>query len=84
MKLYECHQRVRAARIVGIEDILAGRNDKTCTLRLDDGSAIQVDFGWTWRHDARIGNYLVQYDDGNLSCWQPDTFAAGYKPVEGQ
>lgn len=74
MPLYQCHKRVRAAKIIhetrkgpgGIEIIT------------DSGFIFNTSKQFVEKHALRIGDYLVQYEDGYMSVSPAEVFNKGY------
>lgn len=81
MPQYQCHKKVRAARIVEIH----GNSDDSCDLQIDLGIGVErakltVPDEWMMKHSpVLVGGYLVRYDDGCLSYSPEQAFEEGYK-----
>ena len=76
---YVCHKRVRAAKILAIED-----TDQGHVLIFEDSALGHhpVDKRWVREKRARPGGYLVVYEDGYESFSPAGAFEAGYHLVE--
>ncbi len=83
---YQCHKRVRAARIVSIES--APESGEILFLDKPDprevsgsrlaGTQLHVDAAWVRKHMPMIGGYFVQYEDGYSSYSPAEAFESGY------
>lgn len=79
MKQYKSHKIVKAARIVAIDNSGArspGNPLGQLAFRLDDGSN-HVGGSEQFRH-AKVGDYVVEYQDGYRSCSPAKAFEEGY------
>jgi hypothetical protein len=75
MPAYECHKKVRAAKIVKIEG-----NKLTLLI---PGPTVSVIFeavsnDFLAKHDPQVGGYYVSYKDGYSSFSPADAFESGY------
>lgn len=75
---YQCHKKVRAAKIDAIINCpgpvsIGGK----CIIRAGD-MAIGTSWDWVRRHDANVGGYYVEYDDGYKSYSPAAAFESGY------
>lgn len=83
---YQCHKKVRAAKITGIQSTYDVEIDATRTrLQLGEvGGTVNVDQAFLKKHGpapSLVGGYYVQYDDGYTS-WSPaKAFEEGYARV---
>jgi hypothetical protein len=77
VKLYQCHKRVRAGKIRGIEH----RPAAGVVIHLEDGSLIAQTSSWYSKHLPSRGGYLVAYEDGYTSFSPAEAFEAGYTEV---
>jgi hypothetical protein len=76
LPLYQCHKKVRAAKVVGIW----GNPDR---LNLGEHGVVEVDELWFTRNpDLKAGGYFVEYKDGYTSYSPAEPFEAGYAPEE--
>lgn len=72
LPLYQCHKKVRAAKIVGIW----GNPDR---LNLGEHGVVEVDELWFTRNpDLKAGGYFVEYKDGYTSYSPAEPFESGY------
>lgn len=91
LPLYECHKRVRAAKIVDARDLTGDRAGLLLTLDVPtpDGGATLVarEVGYSFMPpravvsglSALVGGYFVEYADGYVS-WSPaKAFEEGYQ-----
>jgi hypothetical protein len=80
LPLYQCHKKVRAAKIVGIEPC---DNELRTGLLLDGAGRVVVDTAWKTRNPAlAIGGYFVEYPDSDYSAYSPAApFEGGYTLV---
>lgn len=76
---WQCHKRVRAAQIEAISE--RGANDGGAVLTLSGGFTVKVDATWSMRHEAKVGGYLVVYEDGYTSYSPRDAFEGGYTRI---
>lgn len=90
LPLWKCHKTVRAERIVGIGPQRVQSNEKEggpkqniAELFLADGSKRHIDDAWQAKHNPKIGDYFIQYDDGYTSVSPPAPFLAGYWLLAG-
>lgn len=76
---YTCHKRVRAAKIVSIEEI--GTEDRDYYLRFEGTDiAHRVSREWVERHRPMPGGYYVVYDGGAYASFSPaKAFEDGYR-----
>ena len=78
LPLYECHKRVRAARI----DCVANGDTDDATLFLSTGAMVKVTQRWLDSKHAEVGGYYVVYEDGYASFSPQKAFEDGYTLVE--
>ena len=84
LPLYQCHKRVRAAKIVGIEPC---DNELRTVLHLEVPGVPsyvmeRVDAAWKERNPkTALGGYFVEYDDGYTSYSTAAAFESGYTVV---
>lgn len=78
--LYECHKKVRAARI---KSITPGSDGTGRIVPHDEGvHAFTVSKAYMDKHQPKAGGYWVLYDDGYES-WSPrNAFEDGYTRIE--
>lgn len=74
LPLYQCHKRVRAAKIVSID--YAGYR-----LRIGDGVEIFVGEEFLTKHSPQEGGYYVRYEDGYASFSPAEAFEKGYTEI---
>ena len=78
MKLYQCHKRVHAAEIVGVD---AERGNVFFVVG-SDGVSMRHDATLFARSAPAVGDYLVRYEAGYWSHSPKAAFEAGYTAVE--
>lgn len=71
---YQSHKKVRAAVIVSVR---ADWAEQGVTLEGEEGMR-RMGEEWMARHRPQVGWYLVEYEDGYVSCSPAETFEAGY------
>jgi hypothetical protein len=75
LPLYQCHKKVRAAKITGI----APSTSDSTLLKLEEvGGTVTVPLEWATKHKPQIGGYYVQYADGYISYSPAKAFEEGY------
>jgi hypothetical protein len=75
---YQCHKRVRAARIVKVENTRAD----LWYLHLEaPWPVVAVTAQWVEAKHAEAGGYLVVYDDGYTSYSPAKAFEEGYTRI---
>jgi len=79
---YQCHKKVRAAKIVDIYNPSANGNAQL-HLDVDGVKATRIaDQGWMGKHRPEVGGYFVEYekvDDVQYTSFSPaEPFEAGY------
>lgn len=74
MKTYQCHKRVKAARIVDVTAQPGGGVE----LDIDNGTRFSADAAMVARYTPVIGDYLVEYEDGYRSISPRKAFEDGY------
>lgn len=91
MKTYQCHKRVKAAKISGIQD--NGGHYTRLHFVCVDGlggdpdfdpnsiGAVDVDQSFIAKHKPAVGDYYVVYEDGYASISPAHAFESGYYPV---
>jgi hypothetical protein len=86
LPLYQCHKKVRAAKINRIRAI----DSNGATMLILDGVngdwSVPVNAGWLKRNPAvSVGGYFVQYHDSdNYTAYSPaGPFENGYTRIEG-
>jgi hypothetical protein len=75
---YQCHKKVRAARICGIlEDrgILDLAVENSINLSF---ASVEVTKEWLEQHKPQLGGYYVIYEDGYASYSPAAAFESGY------
>lgn len=78
MNHYQCHKKVRAAKVVGISDYDQGG----CrVLDLDNGETVSV-FRDSQFKNTEVGDYYVVYDDNYASRSPAKAFEEGYTLIE--
>lgn len=81
---YQCHKRVRAAKILWQRPLDAQDEGARAgvVLELEGGFEREVSYGWLLKHNLSAegrGGYFVEYADGHTS-WSPAAaFEQGYK-----
>lgn len=75
---WQCHKVVQAAQIEAIRD---QHVPDGAILTLTGGFTIKVDSKWTDRHQAKVGGYLVIYEDGYMSFSPAAAFESGYTRI---
>lgn len=76
LPLYQCHKRVRAAKITALRAV-----DDSESLILvfgDIGFEKLVGQNWLELHPCNVGSYFVEYEDGYTSASPGPAFEAGY------
>ncbi len=90
MKLpeYQCHKRVRAAKIADILTLGPPTHFGNATVaaklsfRIDgDQFHVLVTREWMSKHQPQKGGYYVEYDDGYTSYSPAAAFEGGYSPI---
>ena len=77
---YQCHKKVRAAKIERIGVIMSG--DSIVFVKLEGISDEYVfDIEIINKHNPKAGWYYVIYDDGYESFSPPDAFENGYTKI---
>jgi hypothetical protein len=71
---YKCHKEVEAAQIKDIVMVVGGHY----LLVFNDTHSMEADADWMLRHKAKVGDYVVQYEDGYLSVSPAEAFEKGY------
>jgi hypothetical protein len=75
---YQCHKKVRAARITGFR----GNGTDTPDLLLGEINAVVSMLpDWHEKHKPAIGGYYVVYDDGYQSFSPAKAFEDGYSKL---
>lgn len=81
LPLYQCHKKVRAAKITSVR-----RYDDGSVLYLDNGSETEVDNAWLARNPKlAVGGYFVHYCENadNYTAYSPaEPFESGYTLAE--
>lgn len=83
MKTYQCHKRVKAARILSVPTL----PPKDCIIKgilllsIDGPNHHIVTAEWLEKHKPHVGGYLVVYQDGYESFLPAEVFEAGYTEV---
>lgn len=78
LPLWQCHKRVRAAKIHHVSMIGA---KALLFFEPGQGSA-EVEQAWLAKHMPRSGGYFVVYEDGYQSYSPAEAFEQGYRLVE--
>lgn len=74
LPLYQCHKKVRAAKILDVAE-----DFKHNVLHVEGGELIKVDREWLLRNPKlAIGGYFVQYEDGYTAYSPAGPFESGY------
>lgn len=83
MQLYQCHKRVKAAKITEIYGRveLESTGKPVINLGFADGSRQEITEDWMEKNKPAIGGYLVEYEDGYRSYSPAKAFEDGYKLV---
>lgn len=82
LPLYQCHKRVRAAKISAIDQGTAPNNvGGTWLLSLEGAGSVEVPHEWLKKHNPEAGGYFVHYDDGYTSFSPAKAFEEGYAQV---
>jgi hypothetical protein len=78
LPLYECHKKVRAAKITDVR--YQDPEQSVLTLDPGDGSKIEiwVRNGFIAKHNPQAGGYYVMYEDGYVSYSPAKAFEEGY------
>lgn len=80
LPLYQCHKKVRAAKISGITLLQSGSS--LVRLTLDEiGGYVDVTSAYVAKHEPKVGGYFVAYDDGYVSYSPAKAFEEGYARV---
>lgn len=80
LPIYQCHKKVRAAKIADIGFILDG--DSTAIMYLDGiNNGLVVDIDYIKKHCPQNGGYYVVYDDGYESYSPAEAFENGYTKI---
>lgn len=80
LKKYRCHEVVEAAKIGEIEPNQAGSQ-----IALYDESGYKIGVrlkAWAVKHEPKVGDYYVKYEDGYISRSPAAAFEAGYSLVD--
>ena len=72
---YQSHKVVRAAKIIGVKQVGAG---KGAILGLDCDISVGVNEEWLFKHSPYVGGYFVVYEDGYQSFSPADALDNGY------
>ncbi len=82
MPKYQCHKKVWALKINGIEfeNSASPKNSTYAKLHFENKSylPISVDISYLNKHNPEIGGYFVVYEDGYKSFSPADAFEGGY------
>lgn len=76
---YQCHKKVRAAKIIEIHYQLGAK--AVLKFEEDIGLAVVVDAVYLTKHDPRIGGYYILYEDGYESFSPAQAFEEGYTRI---
>jgi hypothetical protein len=78
LPLYNCHKKVRAAKITEIESHESdGTGSRTMIFGDVGGNQFLTD-EWKDRHNPEVGGYYVVYEDGYTSFSPAEAFEGGY------
>lgn len=81
LPIYQCHKRVRALKIAAIYyPGLDGRVELSFAEPGYDPKAVDAD--WAYKHNPKVGGYLVVYDDGYQSFSPAAAFEEGYTRID--
>ena len=72
----QCHKKVRAAKITGF--LPNGNTDFTDILLGEIGGIVPCLPEWQAKHQPKIGDYYVLYEDGYTSVSPAKAFEDGY------
>ena len=73
---YQCHKKVRAAKITGFRP--NGNTDFPDILLGEIGGIVSCLPEWQAKHQPKIGDYYVLYEDGYTSVSPAKAFEDGY------
>ena len=76
LPLYQCHKKVRAARITGFRQ--NGEADMPDILLGEIGGIVTKLSDWHIKHKPQVGGYYVLYEDGYASYSPAEAFENGY------
>lgn len=83
MKTYQCHKRVKAARILSVPQIAPDLTQYLLAVDVDGAAqSYIVGADWMRRHKPVVGGYLVEYEDGYVSFSPASAFLAGYASTD--
>jgi len=77
--LYQCHKKVRAAKITEIRH--NGNPDMPDLVLGEIGGVVTLLPEWHAKHKPEVGGYLVQYEDGYRSYSPAKPFEEGYTRI---
>jgi hypothetical protein len=80
---YECHKKVKAAKIVSVNP--SGCDSKPCKMTVEvDGAEHELDVqvAYMLKHQPQAGGYFVVYQDGYESYSPASAFENGYTRAE--
>jgi hypothetical protein len=82
LPLWQCHKRVRAARVTHVEALRS--HPPALRLSLEGvNTRVEVTAKWWSEKLGELGGYYVVYDDGYTSFSPAKAFEEGYTPIEG-
>jgi hypothetical protein len=95
MPQYQCHKKVRALKILGVESIKPTVAELQAILDEEGGAEppggrltveapfapLEVSPEWMRKHNPQIGGYFVQYEDGYVSFSPAKAFEEGYTKI---
>lgn len=79
LPVYQCHKKVRAARITGFR--AAGDPEAPDLLLGQIGGIVSLLPEWHAKHKPQVGGYYVLYDDGYTSYSPAAAFESGYSRI---
>ncbi len=79
LPLWQCHKRVRAAKITEITPGRAVRSGQT--LHFEESPPVSKHDAWISKFEPKVGGYYVVYEDGYESYSPAKAFEEGYTRV---
>ena len=79
LPLYQCHKRVRAAKIKAVEYDFP---NWIVSFEGSELSSISVASGFVAKHKPESGGYFVEYEDGYQSFSPAEAFESGYSLID--
>lgn len=78
MPEYQCHKKVKAAKISRIERAGTNYYEIIFSGKID---SIDVDKSFIEKHNPEVGGYFVIYEDGYQSYSPAKSFESGYSKI---